>query len=101
MCLCCRYGVAFLYGNKLVREPGSDYDAGRVMTIVFATIIGGFALGQAAPNFPAFATGRAAGYRIFKLIDRKPPIDVTAPGEVPAELLKVSLRCMQLMACVR
>ena len=64
------------------------------MTIIFAAIIGGFSLGQAAPNFPAFNTGRVAGARIYKLIDRVPTIDLNADGAVPEQSLKV--RCVAL-----
>jgi hypothetical protein len=36
----CRYGTAFFYGNRLV-HTASGYDAGTVMTVIFATVIGG------------------------------------------------------------
>ena len=53
-----RYGIAFLYAGKLVREEGSGYTAGRVMTVIFGAMFGaGFALGQMAPSFPKFASG--------------------------------------------
>lgn len=85
-CLC-RYGVAFLYGAKLVREEG--YSAGQVMNVIFAAIIGGFSLGQAGPNFGTFATGRTAGYRVFSVIDRKPEIDLADEGIVPKTEMQV------------
>jgi ATP-binding cassette subfamily B (MDR/TAP) protein 1 len=59
------------------------------MTVIFANIIGGFSLGQAAPNFPAFTAGIAAGRRIFKVLDRKPLIDVNKEGIVPERPLVV------------
>lgn len=58
----CRYGVAFWYAGKLVREDNSDYTAGRVMNVIFGAIIAGFSLGQAAPSFGAFATGTCTLY---------------------------------------
>jgi hypothetical protein len=63
----------------------------RAAQVVFAIIIGGFSLGQAAPNFPALSLGRSAGYRIYKLIDRVPAIDAHALGDVPQAPLRV--RC--------
>ena len=61
-CGVCRYGIAFLYAGKLVREEGSGYSAGRVMNVIFAAVVAGFSLGQMAPNFSAFASG-ALTYR--------------------------------------
>lgn len=88
VCVCvCSYGVAFLYGAKLVREE--NYSAGEVMNVIFAAIIGGFSLGQAGPNFGTFATGRTAGYRVFNVIDRKPLIDVADTGVVPKAPMQV------------
>jgi ATP-binding cassette subfamily B (MDR/TAP) protein 1 len=49
------YALAFWYGAKLVSEQayndntGMAYKIGDVMTIFFAILIGGFALGQAGP----------------------------------------------------
>ena len=51
-----------------------------MLNVLFAAIIGGFALGQAAPNFQYFATARAAGARVFDLMGRVPTIDPDAPG---------------------
>lgn len=76
-----------MYGAKLVREEG--YTAGQVMNVIFAAIIGGFSLGQAGPNFGTFATGRTAGYRVFRVIDRKPLIDLQAEGAVPKSAMQV------------
>ena len=81
--------MAFLYGNKLVHDDDSGYSAGKVLTVVFSTIIGGFSLGQAAPNFPILAAGRIAGARIFRLLDRKPSISLDAKGTVPDQALRV------------
>jgi hypothetical protein len=91
-CLPCRYGIAFWYGAKLVREDG-NYDGGVVLTIVFGAIIGGFSLGQAAPNFEAFGMGRSAGGRIMAMIERVPSVDADAPGKILSDGLKVSSTC--------
>jgi ABC-type multidrug transport system fused ATPase/permease subunit len=84
-----RYGIAFLYGWKLVQDD--DYTAGKVMNVIFATIIGGFSLGQIGPNFNYFAAGKAAGTRLYKVINRTPSIDVTAEGLIPTTPLLVRI----------
>ena len=53
----CRYGVAFLYAGKLVREEGSGYTAGRVMNVIVAVIMAGLSVGHIVPNFSTFASG--------------------------------------------
>lgn len=82
------YGVAFWYAGKLVREDNSGYTGGKVMSVIFGAIIAGFSLGQAAPSFGAFATGRSAGYRLRKVIDRKPAINLEDEGIVPSGAMK-------------
>lgn len=47
---------------------------GKVMNVLFAALSGGFALGQAAPNFPYFTRGKVCGARVFAIINRKPKI---------------------------
>ena len=53
---------------------------GEVLNVLFAALIGGFALGQAAPNLQYFQQAKAAGGRVFHLMQRKPDIDPDAPG---------------------
>ena len=43
---------------------------GDVMSVLFAALLGGFALGQAAPSIQFFAAGRAAGGRVLGMIAR-------------------------------
>ncbi len=43
---------------------------GDVMSVLFAALLGGFALGQAAPNIQFFAAGKVAGGRVLGMIDR-------------------------------
>ena len=42
--------------------------------MLLSALLGGFALGQAAPNFQYFARARAAGGKCFALIERKPKL---------------------------
>ncbi|KAK9861269.1 hypothetical protein WJX84_002505 [Apatococcus fuscideae] len=50
------YALALWYGGTRIRAGA--YDGGKVMNVLFAAIIGGFSLGQAAPNFQFFTKGK-------------------------------------------
>jgi len=73
------YGITLWYASGRIRA--GSYDGGTVMTVFFSSLIGGFAIGQAGPSFSAFSTGRAAGHRMFSVIDRKPVINARAGGK--------------------
>ena len=73
------YGLVLWYASGRIRE--GTYDGGTVMTVFFSALIGGFAIGQAGPSFSSFSNGRAAGHRMFTVIDRKPAIDAKAGGK--------------------
>ncbi|CAI5498535.1 unnamed protein product, partial [Closterium sp. Naga37s-1] len=80
----CSYALALWYGSKLIAD--SSYTGGKVFSVLFGVIIGGMSLGQASPSFAAFASGRAAAYKIFQVIQRIPPIDSSSPaGETPPD----------------
>ena len=66
----CRYGVAFWYAGRLVRDADEDYTAGRVMNVIFGTMIAGVSLGQAAPNFGAFASGAMPTLSVVRVLVR-------------------------------
>lgn len=80
----CRYAVAFLYGGELVR--GGGYTAGTVVQIMTGIHIAGIALGQAAPDLPHYAAGRAAAARLMHVINRTPTgtAGTGSMGVVPA-----------------
>ena len=44
------------------------------MSVLFAALLGGFALGQAAPNIQFFAAGKVAGGRVLGMINRSDPL---------------------------
>ncbi|RHN52564.1 putative xenobiotic-transporting ATPase [Medicago truncatula] len=69
----CSYGLAMWYGSKLVIAKG--YNGGTVMTVVIALVTGSMSLGQTSPSLHAFAAGKAAAYKMFETIKRKPKID--------------------------
>ncbi|KXZ51733.1 hypothetical protein GPECTOR_11g18 [Gonium pectorale] len=66
------YAVGLFFGAY--RVAAGDYTGGKVMQVLIATLLGGFSLGQAAPNLQYFAKGRVAGARMFRVIDRRPEI---------------------------
>ncbi|XP_077243757.1 ABC transporter B family member 11-like [Tasmannia lanceolata] len=69
----CSFGLAVWYGSKLIIR--NSYNGGQVFNIMIAIAIGGTSLGQASPSVKAFAAGRAAAYKMFETIERKPEID--------------------------
>ncbi|KAL4457545.1 hypothetical protein ABPG75_012410 [Micractinium tetrahymenae] len=73
------YALALWYGSTRVKSGA--YNGGDVVAVLFSALIGGFALGQAAPNMQYFIQGRAAGGRIFEILRRTPNIDLDAEGE--------------------
>ncbi|KAL6493311.1 hypothetical protein OROGR_033070 [Orobanche gracilis] len=69
----CSYGLAVWYGGKMILEKG--HSGGEVFTAIVAVLTGSLSLGQASPCLTAFAAGRAAAYKMFETINRKPEID--------------------------
>ncbi|OAY74070.1 ABC transporter B family member 4, partial [Ananas comosus] len=67
------YSLAVWYGSKLIIEKG--YNGGAVINVIMAIMTGAMSLGQASPCINAFASGRAAAYKMFETIYRKPEID--------------------------
>ncbi|PWZ08638.1 ABC transporter B family member 11 [Zea mays] len=71
--LFCAYGLTAWYGAKLIIDKG--YEGGQVVSVWMAFMAGAMSLGEATPCVTAFASGRAAGYRMMQIIQRKPQID--------------------------
>ena len=74
----CCYALAMWYGGERVIDGA--YNGGDVMNVLFAALIGGFALGQAVPNVQYFQQGQSSGARLFSILSRKAIIDPEAPG---------------------
>nr|GEZ48694.1 ABC transporter B family member 21-like [Tanacetum cinerariifolium] len=62
----CSYALAIWYGTKMIIKKG--YNGGTVLTVIFAVLTGSMSLRQASPCLSAFATGRAAAYKILGVI---------------------------------
>ncbi|CAN6336920.1 unnamed protein product [Urochloa humidicola] len=71
--LFCSYGLTAWFGAKLIIDKG--YEGGQVVSVWMAFMTGAMSLGEATPCVTAFASGRAAGYRMMQIIQRKPEID--------------------------
>ncbi|XP_042002674.1 ABC transporter B family member 4-like isoform X2 [Salvia splendens] len=69
----CSYALAVWFGAKMILEKG--YTGGEVLNVIVAVLTGSMSLGQASPCMTAFAAGRAAAYKMFETINRKPEID--------------------------
>lgn len=74
MCIIfCSYALAIWFGAKMILEKG--YTGGEVLNVIIAVLTGSMSLGQASPCITAFSAGRAAAYKMFETINRKPEID--------------------------
>eukprot|EP00850_Spirogloea_muscicola_P002385 SM000009S23514 [mRNA] locus=s9:452194:477102:- [translate_table: standard] len=77
----CIWALVFWYAGELVADPSENVNGGKALSTMFSVIIGGISLGQAAPNYTAFGEGKAAAYKIFEMINRKPAIDAEKEGK--------------------
>ncbi|KAL1517855.1 hypothetical protein ABEB36_001563 [Hypothenemus hampei] len=71
------YGLSFWYGVKLMLEGNSTYDAGNMITVFFSVMSGSMGFGAASPFIEAFATAKAAGGKIFHVINTLPHINLS------------------------
>ncbi|KAK4792228.1 hypothetical protein SAY86_022663 [Trapa natans] len=69
----CSYGLAVWFGGKMILEKG--YTGGDVFNVIVAVLTGSLSLGEASPCLSAFGAGRAAAYKMFETIQRRPEID--------------------------
>ncbi|KAJ4835578.1 ABC transporter B member 11 [Turnera subulata] len=67
------YAMAVWFGARMIMEKG--YTGGQVINVIVAVLTGSMSLGQASPSLTAFSSGRAAAYKMFETINRKPEID--------------------------
>ncbi|XP_019704737.1 ABC transporter B family member 9 [Elaeis guineensis] len=82
----CMYGLALWYGSKLI--IGNGYEGGSVINVIMSIMTGGIALGQASPSVSAFAAGKAAAYKMFETINRRPEIDASDMSGIVLEDIK-------------
>ncbi|OUZ99838.1 ABC transporter [Macleaya cordata] len=80
--LYCSYALAIWFGARMIIEKG--YTGGDVINVITALLTGSLSLGQATPCLAAFAAGKAAAFKVFETINRKPKIDAcdTSSGRI-------------------
>jgi ATP-binding cassette subfamily B (MDR/TAP) protein 1 len=76
------YGLAFWQGSRFLVKDEVSLSA--ILTILFSTIAGAFALGNVSPHTQAFVNGITATTKISQTICRESSIDPSLPtGEKP------------------
>ncbi|PRW59338.1 ATP-binding cassette transporter [Chlorella sorokiniana] len=63
------YALALWYGSQRVAD--GELDGGKVVSVILACVLGGFALGQAMPHLATFQQGCVAAAGLFGVIERK------------------------------
>ncbi|PCH40227.1 multidrug resistance protein 1 [Wolfiporia cocos MD-104 SS10] len=91
------YALAFDFGTTLIDEGHAD--AGKVVNVILAILIGSFSLALLAPEMQAITHGMGAAAKLYDTIDRIPDIDSrseeglrpeTCIGEITLENIKFS-----------
>ncbi|KAG2071587.1 P-loop containing nucleoside triphosphate hydrolase protein [Suillus decipiens] len=72
------YALAFDFGTTLINEGHAD--AGQVINVFMAILIGSFSLALLAPELQAITRACGAAAKIFATIERVPDIDSENPG---------------------
>ncbi|KAL9285379.1 putative ABC-type xenobiotic transporter [Arabidopsis thaliana] len=69
----CSYALAIWFGGEMILKNG--YTGGEVVNVMVTVVASSMSLGQTTPCLTAFAAGKAAAYKMFETIERKPLID--------------------------
>uniref|UniRef100_A0A8H7Y479 P-loop containing nucleoside triphosphate hydrolase protein n=1 Tax=Psilocybe cubensis TaxID=181762 RepID=A0A8H7Y479_PSICU len=77
------YGLAFSFGTTLINSNHAN--AGQVINVFLAILIGSFSLALLAPEMQAINNGRSAAAKLYETIDRVPDIDSADPGGLKPE----------------
>ncbi|KAK0464466.1 P-loop containing nucleoside triphosphate hydrolase protein [Desarmillaria tabescens] len=77
-CIYSSYALAFSFGTTLILR--GDADAGVVINVFMAILIGSFSLALLAPEMQAITHGRGAAAKLYATIDRVPDIDSADPS---------------------
>lgn len=79
------YALAWFYGAILITQGRAD--AGVVINVFLAVLIGSFSLAEMNPMVQAITKARAAAGKLFATMDRKPPIDSSLDsGDKPGQV---------------
>ncbi|KIY44784.1 multidrug resistance protein 1 [Fistulina hepatica ATCC 64428] len=80
------YALAFDFGTTLIIHGHAD--AGTVVNVFFAILIGSFSLALLAPEMQAITEARGAAAKLFATIDRVPEIDSYSPEGLKPEAVE-------------
>jgi ATP-binding cassette subfamily B (MDR/TAP) protein 1 len=83
------YALAFSFGTTLINRGQAN--AGTVVNVFLAILIGSFSLALLAPEMQAVTRGRGAAAKIFATIDRVPDIDSANPNGLKPEKVEGEL----------
>ncbi|KAI0305296.1 multidrug resistance protein 1 [Multifurca ochricompacta] len=72
------YALAFDFGTTLINQGHAN--AGQIINVIMAVLIGSFSLALMAPELQAITNGRGAAAKLFATIDRVPAIDSASEG---------------------
>ncbi|KAG8955981.1 GTPase-activating protein [Tulasnella sp. 424] len=84
------YALAFYFGTTLILQGHAN--AGTIVNVFLAILIGAFSLALMAPEAQAVANARAAAAKLFATIDRVPPIDAADEGGIRPEKIVGEIR---------
>ena len=84
------YGLGFWMGSRFLVDSDNSIQAGDILTILMAIILGSYNLGNVVPNGQAISSAVAAASKLYSTIDRQSPLDVAA--EEGVSLVNVSGR---------
>ncbi|KAK9687675.1 hypothetical protein K7432_014694 [Basidiobolus ranarum] len=89
------YSLAFWFGGKLLLK--NELEAGQVINVFFAVMIGAFSLGHIAPNLQAFSFAQGAASKLYEAIYRVPTIDSASDkGVKPSGVTQGSIEARNL-----
>ncbi|EIN12716.1 P-loop containing nucleoside triphosphate hydrolase protein [Punctularia strigosozonata HHB-11173 SS5] len=77
------YALAFDFGTTLINEHHAN--AGQVVNVSFAILIGSFSLAMLMPDMQAISYAQSAAAKLHATIDRIPSIDSADPGGTKLE----------------
>ncbi|KAG1751165.1 P-loop containing nucleoside triphosphate hydrolase protein [Suillus lakei] len=79
----CAYALAFDFGTTLINEGLAN--AGAVVNVFLAILIGSFSLALLAPEMQAITHGRGAAAKLYTTIEHVPAIDSADPSGLKPE----------------
>ncbi|KAJ3513963.1 hypothetical protein NLJ89_g2654 [Agrocybe chaxingu] len=102
------YALAFAFGTTLINAGNAD--AGTVIAVLLAIVIGSFSLSMLVPEMQAITHGRAAAAKLYDTIDRVSDIDSANPdglkptkvdGEITLEGVKFAYPSRPTMQVIK